>query len=148
MSRIFRVITVAGLLTMGLLNWGLPQAVANSHNSILKLMVEVITPASDELWGVEDPITDEEWQALDEAALLIITAFEQAKLGGSGPNDDIWASEQKWKDYAEEEIAAGQAARNAIAARDLDSLEDAGSELYSPCESCHREYHPGLQDQE
>jgi hypothetical protein len=112
--------------------------------TILELMAATVTPASDTLWGVEDPQTNEEWQVLDAAAEEIIKAFEQAKLGGVGPNDSNWASEPKWQAYADEEIVAGQAARDAIVARDLDALLAAGDLLYPPCEACHIDYNPSL----
>ena len=113
--------------------------------TILELMTVTVTPASDTLWGVEDPQTNDEWQVLDGAAVEIIQAFEQAKLGGAGPNDSNWVSEPKWQAYADEEIIAGQAARDAIAARDLDALLAAGDLLYPPCEACHIDYNPSLQ---
>jgi len=111
---------------------------------ILELMVATVAPASDTLWGVEDPQADEEWQVLDDAAITIVEAFEQAKLGGNGPTDAAWASEPKWQAYADEEIIAGRAARDAIAARDLDALFAAGDLLYTPCEACHIDYNPRL----
>lgn len=115
--------------------------------TILELMAATVTPASDTLWGVEDPQTDEEWQILDDAAVTIVEAFEQAKLGGIGPNDAGWASEPKWQAYSDEEIIAGLAARSAIAARDLDALFAAGDLLYTPCEACHIDYNPNLKNQ-
>lgn len=115
---------------------------------VMAQMVTVVTPASDTLWGVEDPQTDAEWLVLDEAAIAIIDLFEGVKEGGTGPNDVDWAAEPDWDAMSDEVIAAGVAARAAIAARDLDSLYAAGDILYPPCENCHLKYSPGVINQE
>ena len=115
--------------------------------SIMVLMTDTITPASDIIWGVEDPQTDEEWQVLDDAAVTLMETFEATRSGGSGPNDDAWASEAKFQAYIDQEIVALEQARAAIAARDLDGLFDAGGELYTPCEECHIDYNPGVAEE-
>jgi cytochrome c556 len=115
--------------------------------SIMVLMTDTITPASDIIWGVEDPQTDEEWQVLDDAAVTLMESFEQTRNGGIGPNDDAWASEAKFQAYIDQEMAALEQARAAIAARNLDGLFDAGGELYTPCEECHIDYNPAVEEQ-
>jgi len=111
------------------------------------LMTDTITPASDIIWGVEDPQTDEQWQVLDDAAVTLMESFEATRNGGIGPNDDAWASEAKFQAYIDQEIAALEQARAAIAARNLDALFDAGGELYTPCEECHIDYNPAVEEQ-
>lgn len=148
MSRRFFIIIGLGLLAG--YSWSSEplRTVPRPAVTILELMAATVTPASDTLWGVDDPQTDEEWQILDDAAVTIVKAFEQSKLGGNGPNDAGWASEPKWQAYADAEIIAGLAARNAIAARDLDALFAAGDLLYTPCEACHIDYNPNLNSQQ
>ena len=114
--------------------------------SIMVLMTDTVTPASDIIWGVEDPQTDEEWQVLDDAAVTLMEAFEATRTGGIGPNDDAWASEAKFQAYIDQEMVALEQARAAIEARNLDGLFDAGGELYTPCEECHIDYNPGVQE--
>ena len=116
--------------------------------SIMVLMTDTITPASDIIWGVEDPQADEEWQVLDDAAVTLMETFAAARNGGGGPNDDGWASEAKFQAYIDQEIVALKQARAAIAARDLDGLFDAGGELYTPCEECHIDYNPAVSGEE
>ena len=115
--------------------------------SIMVLMTDTITPASDIIWGVEDPQTDEEWQVLDDAAVTLMDSFEATRSGGIGPNDDAWASEARFQAYIDQEIVALEQARAAIAARNLDGLFDAGGELYTPCEECHIDYNPGVAEE-
>jgi len=116
--------------------------------TIMEAMVVIITPASDIIWGVEDPQTNEEWKVLDDAAVTLMEAFEATRAGGTGPNDNAWASEAKFQSYVDQEMAAIEQSRAAIAARDLDALFDAGGELYTPCEECHIDYNPAVSAEE
>ena len=113
--------------------------------SFMVLMIETITPASDIVWGIEDPQTDAEWQAIDDAAVTLVESFETMREGGAGPNDDGWAAEAMFDAYIDEEIVALEKIRAAIAARDVDGVIDAGGDLYTPCEECHIDYNPGVQ---
>lgn len=112
--------------------------------SIMELMVSKVTPATDTLWGIDDPQTDEEWQVYVDAANETIAAFEQSKIGGAGPNDKVWAADPKWQAYADEVIAAANSAKTAIAARDMDAMFEAGDALYTPCEACHIDFNPAV----
>jgi len=112
--------------------------------SIKALMLSQITPASDTLWGVEDPQSDAEWQVLDDAAVSLIKAFEMARAGGSGSLDRQWANSAAWQVFIDEEIAALSSARLAIKARDMEKLWEANDALYTPCETCHIEFNPGV----
>ncbi len=124
-----------------------PADVPAVETTIMEMMVVTITPATDTLWGVDDPQTDAEWQVLDAAAVAVIETFEKIRSGGGGPNDDAWASEAKFQAYIDEEVAAGEAARAAIAAKDLDALFSAGDALYPPCENCHIDFNPGVEEE-
>jgi cytochrome c556 len=121
---------------------------AITSGTIMEVMVITITPATDILWGVDDPHTDEDWQVLDDAGVTVIEAFERTRNGGAGPNDNTWAADEKFRAYIDEEIAASNAARVAIAAKDLDDLFEAGDALYSPCENCHIDYNPAVSGEE
>jgi cytochrome c556 len=120
-------------------------AVVEGELSIMELMVSNVTPATDTLWGIDDPQTDEEWQVFVDAANATIAAFEQAKKGGAGPNDDAWATDPKWQAYADAVIAAAMSAKRAIAARDMDAMFEAGDALYTPCEACHIDFNVAVQ---
>jgi cytochrome c556 len=124
------------------------ESAAIMSGTIMEAMVVTITPASDIIWGVEDPQTDEEWQVLDDAAVTLMETFEATRKGGGGPNDDAWASEAGFQVYIDQEMVALEQARAAIEARDLDGLFDAGGELYTPCEECHIDYNPAVSGEE
>ena len=120
------------------------EGVQNASGTIMELMVVIVTPASDTLWGADDPQSPEEWKTLDDAAVTLIRAFEATRKGGTGPNDDAWAKDPRFVAYLDEEIAAAEAARAAIAAQDIDALFEAGDALYGPCESCHIDFNPAV----
>jgi len=118
------------------------------ESSINDLMLDVVTPATNTLWGVEDPQSDADWGVFIDAASQVITAGEQIKLGGSGPNDMKWAADPAWQAFANTLIGAGNDARKAAEAKDLDALFEANDVLYPPCEECHIQFHPGVGGEE
>jgi hypothetical protein len=114
--------------------------------SVKNLMLTVITPATDTIWGVEDPQTDEEWQVLIDAATQVIDVSRQIKNGGTGPNDSAWAEDPEWQRFADVLIESGVEIQAAAQARDLDTLMDVSNEkMYPPCEECHLQFNPGVQ---
>ena len=146
-----RIILIAMLLALFATSTSESQdaeSAAITSGTIMEVMIVTITPASDIIWGVEDPQTDEEWQVLDDAAVTLMEAFEGTRNGGGGPNDASWASEAKFQAYIDQEMVALERARAAIATRDLDGLFDAGGELYTPCEECHIDYNPAVSGEE
>ena len=117
---------------------------STSDMSIMTLMVSQITPASDTLWGVEDPQSDAEWQVFENAAADLIKMFDQARKGGSGENDIEWSNDAAWQKYIDEEVAALNAATIAVKSRDLEMLWAANDALYTPCEACHIDFNPAV----
>lgn len=115
--------------------------------TVRELMIDIVTPATDALWGVEDPRTDAEWRVLDDAARDVIDVFRSIKLKEADRNDGSRPAQPNWDAYTDEVISAAEAARQAIGARDVDALLEAGNVLYPPCENCHLEYHPGVKGQ-
>jgi len=113
--------------------------------TIREIMESVITPASDTLWGVEDPQGDDEWRVLEHAAIATIAASSLVAQGGAGPEDNAWASKPEWLAFNDVMLKAAQDALAAIRARDLDALFAANDALYPPCEGCHVAFNPGVQ---
>lgn len=123
-------------------------ATAAPEPTIMLLMVEDITQASDIVWGIEDPQTDEQWQVIDDAAVALVEAFQAIEAGTAGPNDKAWVADEKFQAYIDAEYAALEAVRQAIAERNLDGVFDAGGELYTPCEECHIDFNPAVSEAE
>ena len=114
--------------------------------SVNNLMQTVITPATNTIWGIEDPQTDEEWQVFIDAAAQLIDVSRQIKNGGTGPNDSAWAENPEWQQFADQLIESGIEIQAAARARDLDTLMDVSNEkMYPPCEECHLQFLPNMQ---
>ena len=113
--------------------------------TVKEVMESVITPATNTLWGAEDPQTDEAWQELEDAAITTITAGTYVALGGSGTSDREWASKPEWQAFNDVMIEAATDALKAIRERDIEALFVANDVLYPPCEGCHIAFNPGVQ---
>lgn len=113
--------------------------------SIRELMEKTITPATNTLWGAYEPPTEEaQWLALEEAAVTLLVAAQATALGGTGPQDNEWASQPTWKAFNQVMTTAGNDALTAIRARDHEALLAASNVLYPPCEGCHLQFNPGV----
>lgn len=119
-------------------------AVADEKVSVNDTMINVITPATNTLWGVEDPQTEADWKELAAAAALVIEATQSIRQGGSGSKDMQWSANADWQAFADRLIAAAEDATAAAKAMDLDALLNANDVLYPPCEECHLQFHPGV----
>ncbi len=113
--------------------------------SIDEAMVTIVTPATNALWGVGDPQSDAEWQALAAAADATREVAEQMKRGGLLSDGRQVGEQEDWLKWSDEMLEAAQLAREAIDKRDVEGLLDAGNVLYPPCEACHRAYLPAVQ---
>lgn len=113
--------------------------------SVNEMMETVVTPATNTLWGIEDPQSDEEWQVFIDAAVVVINAGQTIKVGGTGPDDNTWSASADWQALADRLIGAGVDAKTAAENKDLEAMYTAGEVLYPPCEECHIQFHPEFQ---
>jgi len=112
------------------------------------LMETTITDASNAIWNAFDPPkSDEEWAALEKAALTLIDATKLNAVGGTGPMDKEWAAQPAWKPFNEAMLQASQGALKAIRAKNHEALLAASDQLYPPCEGCHMLFNPGVVNQ-
>ena len=119
---------------------------ASPPGSVNDVMMTVVTPATNTIWGIEDPQTDEEWQVYIDAAAELVNAAKTIKAGGTGPNDSAWAEDPEWQRYADVLIESGIEIQAAARERDLDTLMNVSNDkMYPPCEECHIQFHPGMQ---
>jgi hypothetical protein len=119
----------------------LPQA------TIKEVMERIITPATNTLWGADNPQTDEEWQTLDDAAITMIAIGNVLDMGGSGPSDNDWAADPVWKAFNQAMSNAAVQYRQAIQDKSMDAMFEAGDAIYTPCEACHLQFNPGVAGQ-
>ena len=113
-------------------------AIAEPRLSVNEIMVSIVTPATNTLWGADDPKTDAEWQSLEEAAIAVIAATTLITDGAAGPSDKDWAAEPGWQGYAATMMKAAEDARAAAKGPSLPSRLFAPRAPLSPS-SC-----PGL----
>jgi cytochrome c556 len=115
---------------------------------IKQLMETTITDASNAIWNAYDPPSSEDqWKALEEAALKLIEATKVNAVGGTGPMDNEWVKQPAWQPFNGAMLAAGEAALAAIRAKDHTALLAASDALYPPCEGCHLQFNPGVVNQ-
>lgn len=139
---------VAGALVETL--WAQPPAGAAAQPTmpIKQLMETTITDASNAIWNAYDPPSSEDqWKALEEAALKLIEATKVNAVGGTGPMDNEWVKQPAWQPFNGAMLAAGEAALAAVRAKDHAALLAASDALYPPCEGCHLQFNPGVVNQ-
>ena len=137
---------LAGVISISSVVAQMPEVKAGSVNDV---MLNVITPATNTIWGIEDPQTDEEWSVYIDAAQTVVDAAMRIKAGGTGSEDANWAAAPEWQRYADILVESGREIGAAAARKDLDRLIEVSSDMmYPPCEECHFKFHPAMQDQE
>lgn len=113
-----------------------------------QLMETTITDASNAVWNAsEAPASEDQWAALEQAALALIDAAKLNAVGGTGPMDKEWAAQPAWKPFNEAMLQASQSALAAVRAKNHEALLAAGDQLYAPCEGCHLQFNPGVVNQ-
>ncbi len=93
----------------------------------------MVGPSSDALFNVgrAEPSTDDEWVALEDAAVLLTEAANLYMMEGRRADDGEWMT------MAGAMCDAGRAALVAVQARDVNGILDAGNTLVEACEACH-----------
>lgn len=113
--------------------------------SIMELMQQTITPATNQLWSAwEQPSTPAEWLLMEQAAVTLLAASSLTAAGGTGPMDATWATEPAWQGFNAAMVAAGNAALAASRNKDAAALLAAGDLLLPPCEGCHQQFNPAV----
>lgn len=146
-SRSVRAVGAAAMLSVIAVGSAQPPASAPGSRALVttkEVMEQTITPATNTLWGVAEKPTDEEWAALEQAAITLLVAADAVARGGAGEHDVEWARNPAWAAYNEAMINAGVDALKAVRARDAAALLAAGDVLYPPCEGCHMQFNPAV----
>jgi cytochrome c556 len=143
----FRIAKQFFAVTLAVVSAGSLAADTMQHRvSVRQVMMSAITPATNTLWGAEDSQDDAAWLALADAAVVVIASGTLIKTGGSGDSDAGWAAEPAWQGYADVMISAAADALAATETRDIDALMTATEVMYPPCEECHAQFHPDMQE--
>ena len=113
---------------------------------VQQLMTSVLEPAAEVYWDAVGtiidengtveiaPSTDEEWQAVRNAAFVI------AESGNLLMMESRALDRGPWMALSRAMIEAGRGALDAAVAEDASAVFDAGAEVYYACSGCHATY--------
>ena len=98
-----------------------------------------VSPSSDVIFsiGSQEPETDADWQAIEDAAVMLTAAGNLFMMDGRKKDEGLWM------ELAGAMSEAGAAALTAAEARDVDGVFAAGNTLNEVCEACHQPYRDG-----
>jgi hypothetical protein len=120
--------------------------------SMTDLMLSLVDHNSHLLWDAADPSMapqdEADWHTLEHAAMIVAASGPLTMIGGSGPEDDQWVSEESWQVYTQNMTDAALEALEAVQRQDLDALVAAGDPLLVSCLDCHNQYKPEIIDEE
>ena len=118
----------------------------NTVASTQQLMASILDPAAEVYWdavgwivdasGTTEirPSSDEEWDAVRNAAFVITESGNLLMMDGRAEDDGAWMG------MARSMIDVGQLAIEAAEARNEQAVFDVGAEVYFACTNCHRAY--------
>jgi len=110
--------------------------------SLVEMMVYVVDVHANEIWdaAMVAPKNDDQWKALNRAAVVLAASGSLTKLSGNGPNDQKWTAQADWTRHSQTLSDAGSEVVKAVQAKDSAALSKAGDALVLTCINCHREY--------
>ncbi len=110
------------------------------------LMTSVLEPAAEVYWdavgeildenGVHEirPSTDEEWDAVRNAAFVLAESGNLLMMNGRARDRGEWTA------MSQAMIESGREALRAAEARNTAAIFDAGADVYYVCSECHAKY--------
>ena len=116
-----------------------------------QMMEWILDPAADVIWGsvgwIIDangqtelvPKTDEEWNAVRNAAAIVAEGGNLLMMPSRRIDDTDWV------EFCQGLVDAAAEAIKAAEAKDKQALFDAGGRIYSVCAACHQQYLTGAQ---
>ena len=114
------------------------------QSEVLQVMASYIIPASTTLWEFDVPVPPDQWAVLERAAAQLVAGADLLRDHARGSTGIDWAAEQDWQKHLAQMRQAAETALQAARRQDLDAFENAGYAVYTPCESCHNRYNPGV----
>ena len=113
-------------------------AADENHATVKELMLGIVIPASDGVFGVgsQAPKNDMEWEVIEADAMVLAEAGRLLLTEGRAKDNGDWVKD------AQMLIDSSLAAAKIIKAKDVDKALDAGNDVYDACDSCHMKYLP------
>ena len=122
----------------------IPARAADEHSpklSVKEIMNNIVTPATNTIWGAYQLKTEAQWDDVRRAAEAVIDATSLLRVGGSNDSEARMAAQAEWQTFNQQLLDAAEQVLMAAENRDEDTLSQVGNDaLYPPCESCHQVY--------
>lgn len=141
---------VSSILALALFSACAPEQEQASNfipvGDVQELMAHIVDPAAGVYWdavgtivdedGVHEmfPTTDEEWEAVSNAAFMIAESGNLMMMEGRARDQAAWMT------MSRQLVEVSQRALEAADARNLDAVFDMGAEVYYVCTNCHAAY--------
>lgn len=108
---------------------------AGAEVSVKDVMDAMVIPQADALFNVgrEVPDTDDAWTQLLNQSIILVEAGRVLTIPGRSRGAD-------WDDAAKAMSSAAADAVDAVEARDVDRILDAGNALIETCNACHKKF--------
>jgi hypothetical protein len=128
-------------VVLGLFLAGAAMAQAPTYQpvgTVRQIMLGIVKPTSDIIFSVpgKPPKTDEEWAAVQNAALMLAETGNLLMMPGRSKDNG------EWMKNAKDLVSTSAAIFKFANAKDAKTLEDLGDKLDENCESCHGKYLP------
>lgn len=116
------------------------------QTSINAIMVAVVDWAAHEVWeaGYAETMTGRHWLTVKQYATQLLASGTLVSLGGTGPADQSWATNQEWQRWSARMIRDTNEILRAIEEQDQEMLLTAGEALLDSCEGCHEIFKPTI----
>ncbi len=136
--RRFRLVSYAAVIAAASLAVSGAMAADENHASVKQLMLGIVIPASDGVFGVgsKEPQNEMEWEAIEADAMVLAEAGRLLLTEGRAKDNDKWVKD------AQTLIDSSLAAATVIRTKNVDKVLDAGNAVYEACDSCHMTYLP------
>jgi cytochrome c553 len=106
--------------------------------SVSQIMLAITYPYSDNLLYIErnPPKTDNEWNVLQNQALMLAESGNLLMMEGRARDRDEWMQDAKLL------VEAGVASVKAVRAKDVQAILALNDQIVTACTTCHTKYHP------
>jgi hypothetical protein len=114
--------------------------------TLLEIMRANVEIPAEGIWAVEteDKLSDQQWSLAEQDAINIIASATFISTGGTGKKDREWVSNADWQTWTKDVQQTGVQIRDAVKAKDLKKVAEAGDHLVDVCQSCHDKYRPEI----
>jgi hypothetical protein len=106
---------------------------------LARLMVEVINPAANTLWGTgsKDVLSNRDWDNINRAVGVLSATSVTVAGGGALTSEQAAAKSPQWRDWSQKYSATLELARHATDRKSQQDLNAAGNALVGVCQGCH-----------